>query len=75
MPAPSLVSELNGSGLNAVKLIFGGTAVREIVEVRANDRVLAEPTGALRSIDWPRLEEPVYARTFLLAHRADGTPA
>lgn len=68
--AQALVPRL-GSGLNAIKLIFGGPSGEETAEVTVNGVVQPEPSAALLAVGWPRFAESSYARMFVLALRSD----
>lgn len=70
--APVIERGLTRPQLNGVKLLFGGTAGNEIAEVRINGVEDDRASRALAKLPWPRLEEPVFARAFLLLVHPEG---
>jgi Family of unknown function (DUF6348) len=58
---PRLTGDVHG-----VKLLFGGTAGREVAEVRVDGVCDEASSHALAKLPWPRLEQPAFARAYLL---------
>lgn len=59
--------------LNGVKILFGGRAGEEIAEVRINGSADERASSALLALPWPRPEQLVFAKTYvLLVHRETG---
>lgn len=50
--------------LEGVKILFGGA---NIAEVRVNGEAHEAAPGMLRGLDWPRLEQPGFLRTYVIA--------
>ncbi len=64
--APVIAQGLDREDLNGVKIVFGGTAGNEITEVRINGRRDEAASAALMALPWPRPDQTVFARSFLL---------
>ena len=61
----SLLPQLTGD-VHGIKLLFGGTAGKEVAEVRL-DHVYDEASSlTLANLLWPRLPFPAFARAYLL---------
>jgi uncharacterized protein DUF6348 len=61
-----LVAPVVRGPLDLVKVVVGGSAGDEVVEVRAGDRVVPEAERRLLSRGWPRPSGPFFSRSVML---------